>query len=70
MALEWYKGDSLLNELCLIEKKYLNDEMYKPLRMTVKNLFKGTIKKKGYGVTVKIDSGILEKNDKVLLMPT
>ena len=44
--------------------------MYKPLRMTVKNIFKGSIKKKGFGVTVKIDQGILEKNDKILLMPS
>ncbi len=52
---EWYKGDCLLNELALIEKKFHNNEMHKPLRMTVKNLFKGTVKKKGFGVTVKID---------------
>ena len=43
--------------------------MNKPLRLTVKNVFKGINKKKGHGITGKIDEGILEVSDKILLMP-
>ena len=45
----------MLNEISKIEKQFLNNEINKPLRMTIKNVFKGSIKKKGYGITVKID---------------
>ncbi len=66
---DWYKGDSLLNELEKIEKKFINDEINKPLRMTIKNKFSKQARRNGYGLTVKIDSGILEKSDKILIMP-
>lgn len=34
--------------------------MNKPLRLTIKNVFKGINKKKGYGINGRIDEGILE----------
>ncbi len=67
---DWYKGESLLGELVKIDKKFQDDELKKPLRMTVKNVFKGnSSRKKGFGLAVKIEGGILENHDKILLMP-
>lgn len=38
---KWYKGDSLLRSLENIEHNHFNSQLTKPLRMVVKNLFKG-----------------------------
>ena len=58
---EWYKGQSLLDHISSIEKKHIKDVITQPLRMTVKNIFSGMQgSKRGKGVEVKIDSGILE----------
>lgn len=69
--LDWYKGKSLLEMISKIEKKLVKDVISKPLRMTVKNIFSGLQgTKRGKGVEVKIETGILESNDKLLIMPT
>ena len=49
-----------MKELSKVEKTLINDEMNKPLRLTIKNVFKGINKKKGYGISGRIDEGILE----------
>ena len=67
---DWYKGNCLLEELYKIEKKIDHNEYLKPLRMNIKNIFKGNNNhKKGYGLTVKIEGGILTNKDKLLIMP-
>lgn len=66
---KWYKGTSLLMQLESLEHTYINSSIKKPVRLTIKNMFKGINKKNGYGFTVKVESGILEENDKVLIMP-
>lgn len=67
--MSWYKGDSLLGEMLKLPNE--NEvAMSKPLRLTVKNIFKGlSAKKKGMGITVKVEGGILSEKDKVMVMP-
>lgn len=67
--IDWYKGDSLLGELLKLPNPN-QTAMNKPLRLTVKNVFKGlSTKKKGMGVTIKIEGGVLTDKDKLMVMP-
>lgn len=67
---DWYKGDSLLGELLKVPNPN-QISMSKPLRLTVKNVFKGlSTKKKGMGVTVKVEGGVLSDKDKLMIMPS
>lgn len=66
---DWYKGESLFGELMKVPNPQA-DNMIKPIRLTIKNLFKGVNgKKKGLGLTVKIEGGVLTEKDKLLIMP-
>ena len=65
----WYKGEPLLKVLEKIEHIHVKEEITKPMRLVVKNVFKGLNNRAGYGFTVKVESGILEIKDKVLIMP-
>lgn len=69
-TVDWYKGKSLIQTLEQIEHNYVDHEINSPLRIVVKNVFKGLNNRQGYGCTVKIDQGVLEIQDKVLIMPT
>lgn len=68
----WYKGKSFLNELLSIEKP-ISDCITKPLRMTIKNVYKSSgSKKKGFCLTVKLEGGCLSlaNNEKLRIMPS
>lgn len=70
IKLAWYQGDSLLGEILKLPTRN-QVSINKPLRLTVKNVFKGlSAKKKGMGITVKIEGGILSDKDKLLVMPS
>jgi len=70
IKLDWYTGDSLLGEILKLPT-HNESSINKPLRLTVKNIFKGlSAKKKGMGITVKVEGGILSDKDKFLVMPS
>lgn len=67
----WVTSNSFLQELLSLESptmKYID----RPVRMTVKNMFKGgNNKKKGNVITVKVESGIVKNHvgEKFIIMP-
>ncbi|XP_063381413.1 protein HBS1 [Cydia fagiglandana] len=64
--LKWYKGPCLLD---VIDKFNVPERpVSKPLRMSINDIFKGT--GSGFCVAGRIENGILNKGDKVMICPT
>ncbi|CAK1548642.1 unnamed protein product [Leptosia nina] len=64
--LEWYKGPNLLE---VIDKFNVPERpVSKPLRMSINDVFKGT--GSGFCVAGRIENGILNKGDKILVCPS
>ncbi|KAM3958272.1 translation elongation factor EF-1alpha (GTPase) HBS1 [Aphomia sociella] len=64
--LKWYDGPCLLD---VIDKFNVPERLVsKPLRLSINDVFKGT--GSGFCVSGRIENGILNKGDKVLLCPT
>lgn len=51
----WYKDEPLLKVLEKIEHIHVKEEITKPMRLVVKNVFKGQNNRSGYGFTVKVE---------------
>lgn len=67
----WVKGNCFLKELLSVESDQFQN-LDRPVRMTVKNTYKSsTNKKKGFVLTVKVESGIVKNmiGEKYIVMP-
>lgn len=64
--LKWYNGPTLLD--VIDEFKVPERPVAKPLRMSINDVFKGT--GSGFCVAGRIENGVLNKGDKILVCPT
>jgi translation elongation factor EF-1alpha len=72
MKLPWYHGESFMKELLKVQHQD-SGSLLKPLRMSVKNVFKSALtKKKGLCLTVKVEGGVIvgTNHEKLRIMPS
>ena len=68
IGVEWYRGDSLLATILKVKPTEAG-LAFKPARLTVQGIFRGSQKKRGNGVHAKVQGGCVSIGNKLLAVP-